>query len=375
MIQHAKLSALGQMASGIAHDFNNALVPILGFSELLLSRPDNLTDVEKSRNYLEMIRMGAEDAASVVSRMQEFYRRRDEDEEFLPVHLETVVSQAVTLTQPRWKDQVQANGITITVETELGDADPVSGSESELREAVTNLILNAVDAMPDGGRILLQTRGDDEYVVLDVSDSGTGMADEVRTRCMEPFFTTKGVEGTGMGLAMVHGIVQRHEGSIDIESVEGQGTRFLIRLPVAHSSLQSRNVVERDTKDGNVLRILAVDDEPLALQVLSELLKGDGHLVETAANGREGLESFKRGSFDIVLIDWAMPEMGGDQLAVSIKEEAPNTPIVLLSGFGDIIKATGEMPPGVDMVVSKPAKLDEVRHAVTSLLARYRQPR
>ena len=188
---------------------------------------------------------------------------------------------------------------------------------------------------------------------------------------MEPFFTTKGVEGTGMGLAMVHGIVQRHEGSVDIESVVGRGTTFIIKLPITEQSLPSQDSTEGVVENGRMLRIPAVDDEPLALQMLSELLKGDGHIVETASNGREGLDTFRGGKFDIVLIDWAMPEMGGDQLAISIKDEEPGTPVILLSGFGDIIKATGELPPGVDMVVSKPAKLNDVRQAVAKLTVKY----
>ena len=374
LIQQARLSALGQMASGIAHDFNNALVPILGFTELLLSRPENLADVEKTRNYLQMISMGAEDAATVVSRMREFYRKREENEEFSPVDLESMVSQAITLTQPKWRDQALMSGITITVETMLEEAGPISGNESELRQAVVNLILNAVDAMPEGGTITLRTRNYDGYGAIKISDTGVGMTEEVRIRCMEPFFTTKGVGGTGMGLAMVHGIAQRHDGFLDIESVEGQGTTFSIRLPIVAQSLPGPDGTDRKGENVRVLRILAVDDEPMALQVLSEFLEGEGHVVETAPNGREGLEAFRQGNFDVVITDWAMPEMSGDQLAVSIKDEEPGTPVILLSGFGDIIRSSGELPTGVDMVMSKPAKLDDLRQAMTALLARYGKP-
>ena len=218
IIQQERLRALGQMASGIAHDFNNALTPILGFSELLLKRSEGLDDRDTVERYLRMMNMAAQDAATVVgnSRLREFYRKREEGENFAPASLHDLVGQAISLTQPRWKDEAQAKGITIKMETDLQEVPLIIGDESELREALTNLVFNAVDAMPDGGTITLRTRRDGNQVVLEVSDTGTGMTEEVRQRCLDPFFTTKGAHTssrTGMGLAMVYGIVQRHEGS------------------------------------------------------------------------------------------------------------------------------------------------------------------
>ncbi|HYR59606.1 MAG TPA: PAS domain S-box protein, partial [Chthoniobacteraceae bacterium] len=212
VIQQERLRALGQMASGIAHDFNNALVPILGFSELLLLSPAVLADRQKTAKYLETIQTAAKDAASVVSRLREFYRPNKEDREFAPVSLKRLVEQSITLTKPKWKDQAQASGATVGIALDLEPVPPIAGEESALREVLTNLIFNAVDAMPDGGTITLRTRRVGDFATLEISDTGTGMSEETRARCLEPFYSTKGERGTGLGLSMVFGIVQRHSG-------------------------------------------------------------------------------------------------------------------------------------------------------------------
>ena len=230
VIQQERLSALGQMASGIAHDFNNTLMPILGYSELLRLRPETLADRGKALRYVEIIHAAATDAAKVVGRLREFYRPRDANASFRAVRLNDVISQAVSLTQPKWKDEALAKGSTVTVVQEFGDVPAVTGNDSELCQAFTNLILNAADAMPRGGTITIRTWSEEAAVCAEVRDTGVGMTEEVRRRCMEPFFTTKGPRGTGLGLAMVFGTVKRHDGSVEIQSVPEQGTSMTIRL-------------------------------------------------------------------------------------------------------------------------------------------------
>ena len=230
VIQQEHLSALGQMASGIAHDFNNALSPILGFSELLLTRPEYLDDKPKATHYLQTVNTAAKDAAHVVRHPREFYRHRKQGEIFHPVNLNRLVKEVISLTQPKWKDQAQLNGISIKVETELQSLPRLTGNAAELREVLTNLIFNAVDAMPSDGTITLRTRFDDQHVHLEVSDTGVGMTNEVPQRCLEPFFTTKGGKGTGLGLSMMFGIIQRHKEEIDIQSEVERGTTLHIRL-------------------------------------------------------------------------------------------------------------------------------------------------
>lgn len=366
-IQQERLRALGTMASGIAHDFNNSLAAILGFSELLVHRPENLADKEKTLRYLQMMNTAAQDAGTVVNRLREFYRQREEGEVFAPVDLNQLVKEAVSLTQPKWKNQAEANGITIQIVTELGGIPLVIGNAADLREALTNLIFNAVDAMPQGGTIALCTRSDGAQVTLEVSDTGLGMTEEVRRRCLEPFFTTKGDRGTGLGLSMVYGILQRHHGTIDIRSKLGAGTTFVLTLPAVCEQSPTK---EADAAPGahRPLRVLLADDEEIVRHIVKEYLLGDGHCVVTATNGQEGLDQFQRGEFDVVILDRAMPGMSGDQLAVAVKQLKPETPVILLTGFGSIMQASGEEPPGVDLVLGKPVTIAGLRSALANVV-------
>ncbi len=361
VIQHERLRALGQMASGIAHDFNNALMPIAGFSELLLIRPEILADTKQALDYLGIINTGARDAASIVGRLREFYRSSDEHDACAPVNARQLAEQAVALTRPKWKDQAQSAGAQITVRAELADFAPLAGDEAALREVLTNLIFNAVDAMPRGGTLTLRTRAEFAHGVIEIADTGTGMTAEVRERCLEPFFSTKGERGTGLGLAMVFGIVQRHRGSIDIESAVGRGTTFIVRLPFysADAAVEKAAVPKAAARP---LHILLVDDEPQVRDVLSALLAVDGHTVETAQHGFEGLARFRANRFDLVVTDKAMPGMSGDQMAVTMKECAPHLPIMLLTGFSSFLDP--EAIPGIDFLATKPINLPALREAI-----------
>ena len=363
VVQQERLRALGQMASGISHDFNNLLTPIVGYSELLLTSTKHMGDKDTIERYLRLINTAGQDAANVVKGMREFYRSHDE-EEFTPIGLNELVGQAISLTQARWKDDAQARGVSITLKTDLQETPPVSGDESQLREVLINLILNAADAMQSDGTITVGTRIDDEHVVVEVGDTGSGMTQEVRRQCLEPFFTTKGNEGTGLGLSMVYGIIVGHRGTVDIESEVGQGTTFTIRLPVHTSGAIEPDCGDEGSRSIPAKRILVVDDEPTIRELVADYLTADGHSVETAADGRDGLKRYLAGSFELVVTDRAMPEMNGDQLASAIKQETPGKPIIMLSGFGDIIRDNGERPEGVDIVLSKPVKRSELRQAV-----------
>jgi signal transduction histidine kinase/ActR/RegA family two-component response regulator len=369
VIQQERLTALGQMASGIAHDFNNTLMPILGYSELLRITPDAAGDREKVLRYAEIINRAAADAAKVVGRLREFYRARDPRAAFKPVQLADVVCQAASLTQPKWKNEALAHGAAITVVQEFGDVPPVAGNDSELCQALTNLILNAADAMPRGGTITIRTWSEEGTACVEIRDTGVGMTDDVRQRCMEPFFTTKGLRGTGLGLAMVFGTVKRHEGSVQIESTVGHGTSVFIRLP-CQAPRRPDPPVTADDSPLPPLRVLVVDDEPIVRELVCTYLQGVVSKIEVAADGREGLDKFRNGRFDVVLTDRCMPRMNGDQLACEIKLQAPAMPIIMLTGFGDFMNAKAERPQGVDVVLNKPVKLLELRQAIVSVTAR-----
>ncbi len=366
IIQRERMHALGRMANGIAHDFNNSLAPILGFSELLLMKPETLADGKKVRNYAEMIHSAAQDSAKVVGRLREFYRYRDESEIFTPVVINDVVLQAISLTQPRWKDQALALGVNIDIRTEMGDVPSVPGNEAELRELLANLLFNAIDAIPKRGTITVRTAVQGRWLVLTVSDDGIGMSAETKARCLEPFFSTKEDQGTGLGLGSVYGIARRHEGEIDIQSEEGRGTSVSVSLPLERGDRTPAppKVMAAATPS---LRILVVEDEPLVREVIGVYLSEDRHEITLAENGRDGLEKFLAGEFDLVMTDRSMPEMNGDALAAEIKKIKPAQPVLLLTGFGDIMAGAGEQPPGIDLVVSKPFTLTTLRSAIAKV--------
>jgi signal transduction histidine kinase len=231
IVQQERLRAFGEMAGGVVHDFNNALISIIGYSDLLLDDPDILADRSMTLSYLKTMNTAGRDAAQVVSRLRDFYRSRESEDIFAAVDLNEVIEQSVSLTQPKWKTQALTSGRKIEMELDLEKLPPVSGNPAELREAFTNLIFNAVDAMPAGGTVTLRSHPEDNAVLFEISDTGTGMNEDVRIRCLEPFFSTKGEKGTGLGLSMVFGIIKRHNGTLDIESAVDRGSTFRIRLP------------------------------------------------------------------------------------------------------------------------------------------------
>jgi ligand-binding sensor domain-containing protein/signal transduction histidine kinase/CheY-like chemotaxis protein len=368
IIEQERLRALGQMASGIAHDFNNTLLPILGYTDLMLQYPKNLDDKAKIIRNLNLISIAAKDAAKTVSRLREFYRANSKNETFLRVDLNQLIEKALLLTQPRWKDQAQAKGVTINVETRVQDELFVPCDESDLRETLINLIFNAVDAMPEGGTLTIRAFAEERNVVIEVSDTGVGMNEEVRWRCLEPFFSTKGERGTGLGLPMVYGTIQRHKGTIEIDTEPDQGTTIRLRLPIWVENA-TKEISAQETKTQTIsLRVLIVDDEPQIRNVLAECLTGDGHKVETASHGREGLDKFLSGDFDLIMTDMAMPELSGDKMAKAIKQANPNVPIILLTGFGDIMKDADERPEGVDMILTKPVSVADLRRAIVKAM-------
>ena len=366
-VRQGRLQALGTMASGVAHDFNNALGPILGYSDILLTYPETLDDKRRTTDYLRIINTSAKDAAAVVNRLKEFYRHREDSEVLQPVDLNQTIGEALSLTQPRWKDMAQAKGGAINLLTELhSDLPLIAGGESNLRTVLTNLVLNAVDAMPKGGTLTISTKPHDEWVRIDVSDTGTGMTEDVMTRAFEPFFTTKGEDGTGLGLAMVFGTVERHGGKIDIQSEPGRGSTFSLFLPVLETSAKVDQLPDRQ-KPPRSLHVLVADDESVMQHLLGDYLERDGHTVTVAADGQEALQKFRSGEFDLVITDRGMPVLGGDDLAAAISA-ASDVPVIMVTGFGGMMVAAGERPPGVSFTLSKPVAISALRDAISSVL-------
>ncbi len=382
VMQHERLKALGQMASGIAHDINNALSPIVGFADLLAKSENNLSIT--SQKYLEFIQTSGNDIAHIVARLREFYRHRDQGEATALLYLNDLARQVIDMTRPRWRDIPQSRGVMIEMHTDFDANLPeLPGIESEVREALTNLVINAVDAVPNGGTIVIRTRvsqrepaeqngGLPSHVVLEVQDTGVGMNEETRKRCLEPFFSTKGQRGTGLGLAMVYGVMDRHEGNIEIESEVGKGTNVKLIFPIR--KVASPIVTEPSQPDpSRPLHILCIDDEPLLRQLMRDLLERDGHKVEVSDSGQGGVNAFREASnqgqpFDIVFTDLGMPYFDGRQVAKVLKRESPSTPIILLTGWGAFMKEDGEVPPQVDGILSKPPRATEIRETIQRIV-------
>ena len=367
-IQQERLTALGTMAGGIAHDFNNALSIIMGFGEMLLRDAEHGLTRETATPAITTILTAAEDAAKIVRRLRDFYRPDETDEERVPVDLNQLAGQAISLTKPRWQTQAIADGREIAVTADLGEIPMVAGDPAELREVLTNLIFNAVDALPQGGAITLRTRAEAGTVAVEISDTGTGMSEEVRCRCLEPFFTTKGQRGTGLGLAMVFGIIQRHGGAIDIASEPGKGTTFTLRLPSA--AVESAANPAALAMVNRSLHILVVDDQPILCQLVCEYLQDDLHTVEIATSGSEALAAFRAAEFDLVITDHVMAGMNGRQLATAIKALERRVPLILLTGYADHTAAESARPEAVDLVLAKPLSRHALRRALAQLTAR-----
>jgi signal transduction histidine kinase len=382
LIQQERLRALGQMASGIAHDINNAISPIALYTESLLEHEPNLSSGARDR--LETIQRAIDDVAQTVARMREFYRPREPELDLAEVPLNKLVQQVVELTRARWSDLPQRRGIMIELKPELASELPdIRGADNEIRDALTNLVFNAVDAMPVGGVIKVRTSmrnpatkegAPTREVCLEVTDTGVGMDEETRRRCLEPFFTTKGERGTGLGLAMVYGMAQRHGCALEIDSNPGAGTTIRLIFPIAAAASAAAAVSTPQAPVRN-LRILVVDDDPVLTESLRSTLQEDGHQVTVAGGGQAGIDAFESARktpepFDIVITDLGMPYVDGRQVVASVRAAAPDTPIIMLTGWGQRLQADDDQTPHVDRLLSKPPRLKELRNALAELTAK-----
>jgi PAS domain S-box-containing protein len=403
LIRSEKLRALGQMAAGIAHDLNNTLAAILGQVELLRLQVQN----PEARERLRILMTAATDGAHVVRRLQGFARQQLSPT-LVVCDLATLVHEAVELTRPRWRDEPLRSGVVIEVRTALSDPGglpPILGQPAEIREALTNLILNAVDAMPDGGTLRIAARravaqggqlvesspgqvgradpGEfrdplstrpveqlTEWVELEVSDTGVGMSAEVQARIFDPFFTTKGVRGTGLGLSVVYGIMEQHGGHIAVTSAPGRGTTVTLRFQAAPavSTSGGPGPAQRHSPSR---RLLVIDDDPVVRRTLAALLRMAGHTVTEAEGGAQGLAWLTKEPVDCVLTDLGMPELTGWDVARDVKAQAPRCPVILLTGWGELPAEGAQLAGLVDRVLGKPVRLEDLLAVIAAVTERH----
>ncbi len=378
LVRTQKLRALGQLSAGVAHDLNNTLAAILSQVELLRASPSDARLGES----LDILEMAATDGAQVVRRLQGFAQQQPAAE-LTPCDLAHLVAEALELSRPRWRDEVQRRGCLIEVNTALDRLPPILGHAPEIREALTNLILNAVDAMPSGGTLTIAGRptvaeppqtGAAErraatqgapMVELRVADTGIGMTDEIRQRAFEPFFTTKGGHGTGLGLPMVYGILERHGGRIEVASTPGRGTTFTLLLravpvePAANPLAQTRRRTPR--------RILLIDDDARVRRAVAGLLRSAGHRIVEAEGGRRGLQCFAPETFDLVLTDLGMPDVNGWDVAAAVKARHAAFPVILFTGWGEAHAPDSRGRGLPDRILHKPVRLEELLQTIAEL--------
>jgi GAF domain-containing protein len=362
LVRGATLRAVGELAAGAAHHLNNLMAVVLGRTQLILMKkpPEDLVAS------LKTIERSAVDAAETVRRIQAF-GRTDKDDVVGALDLDAVIGEGIQLTRPRWEHEAQIRGARIEIVYDRAPLPRVPGRPAEIREVVTSLLLNAVDAMSSGGRIVIRTQADKSRVTVSISDSGTGMAADVKRRAFEPFFTTKGVKSTGLGLAVAYGTIRRHGGEITMDSTEGIGTTVSFWLPCAASAAAAPAppVEARPDRKG---KVLVIDDEASVLEIVAEVLSAHGHSVTVAHGGREGLLSFAAGRFDLVMTDLGMPDLNGWDVVRAIKESRATTPVLVLTGWGD----TAEAPAGVrpDGFLTKPFDLKRLAAEVGAVISR-----
>ena len=341
-----RLAAVGQLAAGVMHDVNNALNPIMAAAYLLEMNAENPTAV---RDYAIRIARAAETGAATAARVGRFIRQepllgsREQ-----PVDLSVMVEEVVAMTRPLWQER--AKGGIIKLEQSLASSAIVRGIAGELREALLNLVQNALDAMAGGGTLRIRTTAEGAEVSVAVTDTGIGMSEEVRERAFEPFFTTKGVNGTGLGLAEVYGIARRHRGRAEIESTPGEGTT--VRLVFPAGGRETPASVEPVQRPRRARSILLVEDHADSREFMQALLESDGHMVHavrTVGEAHQRLESTEF-SVDVLVTDIGLPDGSGWDLVAYARERRPELRIGVVTGW----EPRNEQDPACDFTLRKP---------------------
>jgi len=367
----ARSEVISKVAGGVVHNFNNILSVLLGRVELMLGQVDGgRLDPTQLRKGLVSIQKAALDAAELLTRLRDL-ARPPQDVPFSTFDLNAAVAEAIDFIQPHLMTVAQGMGITVRLTPRLAPPPVlVSGQSSALREVLVNLILNAIEAMPEGGDLGIETRRDGSWVKLQVSDTGIGMTEEVRDQVFRPFFTTKSAGSTGLGLSSAKDLVTGHGGSISVASTPGRGCTFTIALPSAESRPGPVDAaVEPALPPG--LRVLVVDDQRDFGDILREFLGAKGCSVAIVRSGRAALEALERHGFDLVLTDLLLPEVSGWEIARVAKRRSPGSRVILMSG--NIVAEDLWSEASVDACLKKPIDLNKLLGVMAEVLGGVRR--
>jgi len=366
LLQSEKLKSLGELAGGVAHDFNNCLAAILGRAQLLkmkIELPPGKEERRKSvlelKKGLEIIERASQDGAETVRRIQEFARRREDDKYFAAVDMNEIIDDALDFTRLKWKNEAESKGIKIDIQKNFSTLPTTTGSATELREVFINIINNAVDAMPQGGEIKIKTYKEESHICINIADTGAGIPSTLRDRIFDPFYTTKGPQFSGLGMSVSYGIIDRHRGTITVDSIEGKGTIFNIKLSIFEKIIEEEQV-ESMPDEQQKASILVIEDEEGVRDLLHDILTNAGHEVEIVTDGSQGIEIFKKKEFDLVFTDLGMPVMSGWQVAEKIRSMNKKVPVALITGWNIELKKSDMRKSGVDLIIKKPFEVNQV---------------
>ena len=374
LIQSEKLRAMGVMAAGIAHDFNNVLAIINGYTQLLECSCDGNEELLKG---FRAINKAVDDGSETVRRLSEFTRMGKSTAKHISLNMVEIIEQSINFSKPKWKDVAQAGGATYEMDTEgLSPVRAVLGNPPELREIVINIINNAIDAMPEGGRITFQTWEKGDTVFIGIADDGCGMSKEVQSKIFDPFYTTKGLEGSGLGMSVSYGIIGKHGGKIDLISKEGKGTIFTIEFPVATEEILPEISIEPviDIQAENY-RILVVDDVKEISDLLHVFLSRQGYNVDSVESGDAAIKMLEKERYDLVICDLGMPQVSGWDVIKVVESLDKKPKIGLITGWADMLDSLNQDDMGIDFIISKPIKYKKLSTTVKETLLNESQDR
>ena len=367
LVQSEKMKSLGIVTAGISHEFNNLLAVIIGNAELL---DGNFDDDQELQKCLNAIIKAGDDGAAIVKNMLLYAKSHEKDtSDYLFFDIRHVLGEAIDFASPRWKSMAQAQGVDYQVDREgMWEIPETLCSPTELRGVFTNIINNAIDAMPEGGRLTFCTSSDEDTILISITDTGRGMSEAVKERIFDPFFTTRRPQGTGLGMSVSYGVIKRHGGEITLESEEGIGTTFNLRIPIKKDAVQKIIPHEPAHKVAKKnLHVLVIDDNEDVRVIVENILTDVGHTVKSVDNGRDAIELARTEDFDLVLCDLLMPEVHGYDVIKAFNESGKTQKIGIITGWDDKLKPINEEEIKVDFILKKPFKQEELENHINNL--------
>ncbi|MBT6228412.1 MAG: response regulator [Candidatus Scalindua sp.] len=366
LLQSEKLKSLGVITAGVAHEFNNLLAVILGTAELLDS---GFEDDQDLKNGLNDIIVAGQNGAGIVKDMLSYVKSQEEDiSNYAPYDIRCLLEEAINFTRHRLESMAQAKRVGYQIDREdMREIPEILCSHAELLGVFINIINNALDAMPDGGRLSFSTSSNDDTVFISISDTGIGMSENVKKCIFDPFFTTRRPEGTGLGMSMSYGTIARHGGKIEVESEKGNGATFNLSIPIRKDAAQKVVPPEYDRRvTRSKLNILVVDDNEDVCEIMDEVLTRCGHAVTSVDNGAEAIELAVEKDFDLVLCDLLMPEVHGYDVVKALNKLDKIPKIGLMTGWAEL-KSIDEEGYKIDFILEKPFKHAELAKHIDEL--------